>query len=95
MDTKERNVYPLTPEQAIYRCREQIRGLVFPAAHAKKIKKKGIVDITELMYFGFAYSRRFKQYFFFIDAYSHEDIDHDDHDIYSLQCDGALRHSRE
>ena len=27
------------------------------------------------------YSRRFKPYFLFIDAYSGEDIEHDDHDI--------------
>jgi hypothetical protein len=40
MDTEERNVCPLTPEHAIYRCREQIRGLFFLAALAKKIKTK-------------------------------------------------------
>jgi hypothetical protein len=73
-------VYPITPEHAIYRCREKIRGLVFPATPAKKIKTRGSIDITELMHFGFVYSRGLKQYILFIDAYSNEDIDHDDHD---------------
>ena len=47
MDTEERNVYPITPEQAIYRCREQIRGLVFPTEPAKKIKTRGILPTMQ------------------------------------------------
>jgi hypothetical protein len=80
MDTKEREVFPVTPEHAIFRCRAQIDGLTFPAAPAKKIKTRGTINIMELMHFGFVYSHRFMQYFLFIDACSGEDIDHDDHD---------------
>ena len=80
MDSEEREVFPLTPTEAIYRCRVQIRGLVFPDAPAPKLKTEDIVTVMELMRFGFVYSRRFKQYFLFIDAYSAEDIEQDDID---------------
>jgi len=65
---------------AIFRCRAQIEGLIFLAAHAQKLKTRGVVDIIELLHFGFVFNRQFKQYFLFIDAYSGEDIEHDDHD---------------
>ena len=70
----------MTPDQAIFRCRAKIEGLVFPAAPAKKLKTRGMVDIMELMRFQYVYSRKFKQYFLFIDAYSGEDIEQDDYD---------------
>jgi hypothetical protein len=53
---------------------------VFPAAPAKKLKTRGVVDVSELMHFQYVYSRRFKQYFLFIDAYSGEDLEQDDMD---------------
>ena len=80
MDSEDRKMYPLTPDQAIIRCRTKIEGLVFPAAPAKKLKTKGIVDVMELMHFQYVYNRKFKKYFLFIDAYSGEDIEQDDID---------------
>ncbi len=80
MDSEEREVFPLTPNQAIYKCRVQIRGLIFPTGPSKKLNTKDVISVMELMHFGFVYSRQFKQYFLFIDAYSGEDIEHEDHD---------------
>jgi len=80
MDAESRDIFPVTPTEAIYRCRAQIRGLVFSTAPAKKIKTKEIISVMELMHFGFVYSRRFKQYFLFIDKYSGEDVEHEDYD---------------
>lgn len=52
MDSEEREVFPLTPTEAIYKCRAQIRGLVFPDAPAPKLKTEDIVTVMELMRFG-------------------------------------------
>jgi hypothetical protein len=51
MDSEEREVFPLTPTEAIYRCRVQIRGLVFPDAPAPKLKTEDIVTVMELQRF--------------------------------------------
>ena len=80
MDFEEREVYPITPDNVIYRCRAQIMGLTFPASNAKKLKTKDAVFVMELIYFGFVYNRRFKHHFLFIDAYSGEDIKQDVYD---------------
>ena len=80
MDSEERKIYPMTPSQAIFRCSTKIEGLVFLATPAKKLKTRGIVDVMELVHFQYVYSRKFKQYFLFIDAYSGEDLEQDDID---------------
>jgi hypothetical protein len=94
MDDEDREMFPLTPNEALRRCRAKIRGLNFPAAPAPKLKTRDIVPIMSLMHFGYVYSREFKQYFLFIDEYSGEDIEQDGHDgRYSVMVVFAIRGS--
>ena len=69
MDTKEQKVYPITPEEAIHKFRKIIKQQAFPQAPSKKIKTGGIIDDMKDKHFGFVYSPKVKQYFFFMDAY--------------------------
>jgi hypothetical protein len=77
MDIEEREVFPLSPHEALNKCRTKIRGLHFPTAPNKTIKTRGIVSVMDSSHFGFIYSRNYKHFFLFIDAYSGEDIERD------------------
>jgi hypothetical protein len=69
--TEEDRVCPMTPEEAMFKYRGLCKVDDFPRAPSKKIRT-GIIDILEATRFAFVYSRKVKQYFIFIDAYSNE-----------------------
>ena len=72
MATEEEKMYPITPEEAIHKYRKFIKQQAFPQAPSKKIKTGRIIDALKDKHYEFVYSRKVKQYFLFIDAYSND-----------------------
>jgi hypothetical protein len=85
---------PVTPYGALKLYRDKIRSISFPEAPAAQILTEEIVEVMELVRFGFVYCRRFMQFFLFIDRDSGEDIEEDDYDSrYSIMQIYAIRGS--
>jgi len=67
---EELKEYPKTPEEAIFKYRGFINKPDFQQAPSEKIKQ-GVIEDTEVSYFGFWYSKKYKKYFLFTNAPGH------------------------